>query len=270
MKKLTFNNITKQEFAIISRLSYDRKYNGEKIINVAQIKAYLPKNYKYPLQFIYRLKQKKILRPLKRGLYTFNPIETMPVGMKLPDLAVADVYMEGKEYYVGYLSLFNWYGFSEQLFQDVYVINTGRSFEKYIDNIRFNFIKVKKEFMYGIIEKQIAGGKVRITDKERTMIDLLYWNKAVGGINPAIKTVEEIIKEKKCDIQKFIDYAVKYPRPTIRKIIGVILDKAGISETLTNPLYETIKDTSLTSAKWNKRTGTKNNKWKVIINDTSE
>jgi len=265
MKTLTFNGISKQEMAMYTRLSWNATYNKEKFFTLSKIKQYLPKDYKYARQFVSRLKKKKILYAIKRGIYSINPIESMPNGMGFPELPKADIYMQGKNYYVGYSSLFNWYGFSEQMFQDIYVINNSISSKKVIDNITFHFIKVKKEFMYGIIEKEVAGGKVRITDKERTMIDLLYWCDAVGGIDSAMKIFEETVKEKKCDIQKLIGYAIIYPRPTIRKIIGVILDNAFIDEKLTAPLHETIKNTSLTSAQWNKRTGTKNNKWKVII-----
>jgi predicted transcriptional regulator of viral defense system len=139
------------------------------------------------------------------------------------------------------------------------------SFKKVISGTAFRFIKVKKEFMYGIIEKEIAGGKVLITDKERTMIDLLYWNAAVGGINAAMKIFENIVREKDCDIQKLIEYAVIYPRLTIRKIIGVILDNVFKAEKLTEPLYETIKYSSLGSTRGKQRSGKINNRWRLII-----
>ena len=266
MKNLTLNTtIGKIEFDILTRLSYDRTFNGKNIVKFSDIAAYLPEGYKYTTQFVSRLIKKNILSPIKKGIYTFNPIESMPVGVANFGFAVADAYMDGKDYYVGYSSLFNWYGFSEQMFQDVYVINNSVSSKKIIDNTTFHFIKVKKEFMYGIVAKEVSGGKVKISDKERTMIDLLYWNGAVGGMQQAMKIVEENIKEQKCDVQKFIDYAIKYQRLSIRKIIGVALDNALIDDKLTKPLYETIKNTSLTSAKWDKRNGTKNGKWRVII-----
>ncbi len=65
-----------------------------------------------------------------------------------------------------------------------------------------------------------------------------------------MKELEQTIKYKKCNIEKFIDYTIRFPKLTVRKIIGVILDRAEISETLTRPLYETIKNSSLTSAEY--------------------
>jgi predicted transcriptional regulator of viral defense system len=130
MNNLTFPNISKQEMAICVRLFWDTAYRDEKVFTTNKIKEYLPKDYKYTWQFISRLKKKKILNTIKRGIYTINPLDSLPFGRNLQGMSVADVYMGGREYYVGYSSLFNWYGFSEQIFQDIYVINQSISLKK--------------------------------------------------------------------------------------------------------------------------------------------
>ncbi|MDR0486405.1 MAG: hypothetical protein LBH29_06750 [Elusimicrobiota bacterium] len=262
MQNLSFNTLNKQEISVISMLSWERRFNNKNVFTFSDIKRYLPNDYGYSTQFVSQLIKKNILSPIKKGIYVFNPIENISTGVKLDSFVIADKYMSGKNYYIGYSSLFNWYGFSGQIFQDVYVINQSISLKKIMFNTQFNFVKVKQGFMYGIIEQEISDGKVKITDKERSMIDLLYWNGAVGGIKPAMKIFEKTIRENKCDIEKLVNYAAIYPRPIIRKIIGVILDEIGIK---TDSIYKTIADTSLTSAKWDTRSGSKNNKWKIIL-----
>jgi predicted transcriptional regulator of viral defense system len=183
---------------------------------------------------------------------------------------MGNVFFPNKNYYIGYANMFNYYDFTEQLFQGTFIINTSFAAEKIINNLVYKFIKVKNEYMYGIEEKEMYGGIVRISDMERTMVDLISRSDAVGGIIPASEKIEQAIKCKKCDIEKFIDYSVRFPKLTVRKIIGVILDRAEISETLTNPLYNTIKDSSLTSAEYNSRKGKINKKWRIIINDDTQ
>jgi hypothetical protein len=47
--------------------------------------------------------------------------------------------------------------------------------------------------------------------------------------------------------------------------MGVIFDTAGIDEKLTNPLYETIKNTAVASTIRSIREGKKNKKWGIIV-----
>lgn len=161
--------------------------------------------------------------------------------------------------------MFNSYGLTGQIPQTTFLINTSLSGERIMNGLAYKFIKVKEEYMYGTVEQELSDGtKILVSDKERTMVDFVYkW-----GIVIAKEKIEEVIKKKECDIDKFISYALHFPRVTVRKCIGVILDKAGISEKLTNPLYETIKNTSLTSANYKSFAGNINKKWKIIINDT--
>jgi predicted transcriptional regulator of viral defense system len=112
-----------------------------------------------------------------------------------------------------------------------------------------------------------SGNNVLVSDKERTMVDLIYWCDSVGGIVPAMEIIQNTIKKGQCDLEKFIQYAIKYPRQTVRKIIGVVLEKSKVPDNLTEPLYKTIENSSLTSANYNCRRGTKNKKWGVIIPD---
>jgi predicted transcriptional regulator of viral defense system len=167
--------------------------------------------------------------------------------------------------------MFNFYGFTEQLPQTTFIINTSLSSTKIINNLTYKFIKVKEKFMYGIIEKQMSGGIINISDKERTMMDMIFQCNFVGGLSVAMEKVKTIIKDNDCDIKKLVDYAIKFPVLKVRKTIGIILDEAEIAEEISNPLYESIQNTSLISLNWNlQRTGTVNKKWRAIQNDTSK
>jgi hypothetical protein len=49
------SNFTSNEMAIISKLSFDNR----EIITLSEFQKYMPLDYKYTLQFIYKLKKKK-------------------------------------------------------------------------------------------------------------------------------------------------------------------------------------------------------------------
>jgi len=81
-----------------------------------------------------------------------------------------------------------------------------------------------------------------------------------------LEILERFVKEKKCDIKKLIEYTVRFPKIKTRKRIGLILEKAGVPDSILKPLEKSVKNTSLISFS-NSRKGTKNERWRVIVND---
>ncbi|MDR0823424.1 MAG: hypothetical protein LBN20_06575 [Endomicrobium sp.] len=257
---LTFEGLSKQEMNLVVRLSYYNKYT----VSYDEIKKYLPQDNKYIAQLIYRLKKKKILTPIKRGFYTFNPVNTLAGGRQVNDFNVGNIFFPNKNYYIGYYNMFNAYGLTEQIPQMTFIANTSLSAVKTISGLQFKFIKVKEECLYGLTTNKYNGEEVIVSDKERTMVDFVdYWN-----IKEAQDKIIEIIKNDECDIKKFIGYAEKFPKIKVRKFIGVILEKAGIADEMTKDLCDSVKDSAVISMSKNSRVGETNKKWGVIIDDT--
>jgi hypothetical protein len=65
-KKLIFNALSKQEVGVISRLSF----YGKELTSIEDIKRFLPSDYKYTKQLIYKLKKKRFL-PLLKRVFTY-------------------------------------------------------------------------------------------------------------------------------------------------------------------------------------------------------
>ena len=165
--------------------------------------------------------------------------------------------------------MFNYYGFTEQLFQTLYILNTSISKEKIICRVPCRFVKISEDRLYGLEGVKIENQEILVSSKEKTMIDLLYFNKPVGGIQPATEIFSQIVKRKKCDIQKLVEYATKFPNVTVRKWTGVLLEKAGIAEALLKPLAKSVKNTALSSL-GKSRKGKLSKKWKAIINASQQ
>jgi predicted transcriptional regulator of viral defense system len=251
-----FYNLNQREVKFISWLTYDKV----KIISYQDIDKYLPKNYKYKNRFISNLIKKKIFIPIKKGIYMFVPIEALSMGTMINPYLLPKIYYPKMNYYVGYANMFNHYGLTEQIPQITYVINTAVSGKKTISKFQFQFIKVKKEYMYGLEELSTPDGKVIVSDKERTMIDFIdKWN-----FKDAKEKISDILINKQCDIKKFIDYAIRFPKAKTRKLAGLILDYSGIAERLLKPLCDSVKDTALISTLKSSRKGSINDKWGVI------
>lgn len=251
------------ETNIVARLTYEKK-TIVTVNDLDQLFKLTPENRK---QIVFRLKKKKILAPIKRGVYVFSPLEAGPEGTRVNELLIPPLFFSKKNYYVGYSTMFNYFSFTEQLFQTVYVLNTSMRMERIICGISYKFIRIPENRMYGLEIIKIKDADVNISSRERTLIDLLYFNKPVGGITSAVEIFTEIVKNKQCDIKKVIEYAASFSNITTRKRIGLILEKLGSSDDMLRPLIKSVKKTAVSSLNGTRK-GTLNKKWRVIVNDS--
>lgn len=263
--KNTFKILGPIETNIVARLTYEKKT----IVTTEDFGRLFNLSPNDRKQLVFRLKNKNILTPIKRGIYVFSPLEAGPEGTGVDELLIPPLFFPMKNYYVGYSTMFNYYDFTEQLFQTVYVLNTTKRMKKIICGLAYKFIRIPKNRMYGIEKIKVKDTEINISSKERTLIDLLYFNKPVGGINTAVEIFTEIVKNNKCDINKLIEYATIFPNITTRKRIGVILAGLGITEDLLKPLVKSVKKTAVSSFNGSRK-GTLNKKWRVIVNDSQK
>lgn len=253
------------ETNIVARLTYEKKT----IVTIEYLDRLFDLSPADRKQIVFRLKKKKILTAVKRGAYAFSPLEAGPEGTGIDELLIPPLFFPKKNYYVGYSTLFNYYGFTEQLFQTVYVLNTTIRAEKIICGIFYKFIRIPESRFYGLETIKVKDADAIISSKERTLIDLIYFNKPVGGIKTAGAVLKKIVMEKKCDIKKLVGYAVRFPNIKTRKRIGLILEELNLADAVLKPLVNSVKNTAVTTFTGSRK-GTLNKKWRVIVNDSQE
>ncbi|MBE3095259.1 MAG: hypothetical protein IMZ52_09535, partial [Actinobacteria bacterium] len=162
-------------------------------------------------------------------------------------------------------SMYNYWGFTEQIPQKVTILNTEINRMRKIGKISFRAMKISSKKMYGIKKIRIDEEYVSISDKERSLVDFI--SKPIGSWG----NVQEIINEqiKKIDMKKFVRYLNKFPVIAVRKRAGFMLERAGIpSEELCRLKLSIGRDNSY--APFNpfikSRKGVVNQDWKVILN----
>ncbi len=263
VNKKTFSYLGQIETELIARLVYE----NTEIVTAEEIDGFLPADFQYRKQLVFKLKKKNILIPIKRGVYIFVPLESVPTGRRVSEFVIPGVYFPEGNYYIGYSTMFNYYNFIEQQFQTVYVINTRLSKEKTIAGILYKFVKVSDAQMYGKEKKDIRGVEVWISSKEKTLVDLIYFNKPVGGLVPAGEILMHCVQEQRCAVKVLIDYSTRFPNIKTRKYIGYVLERCGVSDLLLKPLAKSVEETSIVSFT-DSRKGTVLKKWRVIVNDS--
>jgi len=71
----------------------------------------------------------------------------------------------------------------------MYILNTSLQREKVVGGIRFKMIKVSSRKMYGLKKLKIKNTEVIISDRERTLVDLIYFPQPVGGLIQAFDSI---------------------------------------------------------------------------------
>ena len=217
-KDMGYKSISKDELELISRA----EFTGEKVLT-GEYAATVFGDKKKAAKTLYRLSKKGRLIQIQRGRYFIVPIRA-PKQLWMPNEYIAAKYWMGNTpYYIGYFTMYNYWGFTEQIPQILFVLNTAKSLEKTIGVLRFKAVKISMDKYYGIQELKIDGEKVNISDKERTLVDFVY--------NPlgSFDNLKEVLisNAPKIDMEKFAEYLVKYPEMAVRKRAGYILEKAG-------------------------------------------
>ncbi|MFC1512751.1 hypothetical protein ACFL4S_01755 [bacterium] len=252
-----------KEMEVISRLAYEKiTIITRKRLDEMFGDRFLTK------QIIYQLKKKGILKSINKGIYYYSPLEAGPAGKNINEFLIPSILFPKQNYYLAFGTMYNYYGFTDQIFQTFYILNTSIQRERVIDNTTFKLLKIQKNRLYGLTRIKIQVAEVIVSDYERTLVDLIYFPDPVGGLRQAFGIFKREIEKKKVDMKKLIKYTVLFPNLATRKRVGFILDSCGMIDDILKPLLRNIKNASLTTLYGSKsRRGNINKKWKVIIDD---
>ncbi|MCK5612562.1 hypothetical protein KAR91_62400 [Candidatus Pacearchaeota archaeon] len=252
--------ITPKEAEVIARLTYEKI----SVITIAQFDELFNFQPAIRSRLIYRLAKKGILTPIKRGIYIFSPLESGPSGRNINEFLVPSLLFPKGNYYIGYGTMFNYYSFTDQIYQEMNIVNTTRQKKRAIGGLLFKMIKVSPKRMYGFEKIKIKNSEVIVSDKERTLVDMVYYPAPVGGLQKAFEIIKDIIKRKAINRKKFIRYACLFPIASARKRIGFILEESGIKSSELKDLRKSINTKSLIPLCGKSRKGKINKSWGII------
>ena len=118
--------------------------------------------------------------------------------------------------YVSHHSAFEYYGISDQVFYDVYVSSEMRFHDFVFDGYTYHFVKSKMQ--QGVTTPQFGGG-VKVTDKERTILDSIKDMNLIAGLEETITCISSVAD---VDEAKLLDYLEIYGDPFLYQKMGFI------------------------------------------------
>jgi predicted transcriptional regulator of viral defense system len=118
--------------------------------------------------------------------------------------------------YVSHHSAFEYYGISDQVFYDVYVSSEMRFHDFVFDGYTYHF--VKSQMQQGVTSPQFGGG-VKVTDKERTILDSIKDTNLIAWLEETITCISSVAH---VDEAKLLDYLEIYGNPFLYQKMGFI------------------------------------------------
>lgn len=263
MKKISakYKSLSKDELYLISRIEYEKK----RLVTTEYVRKIFG-DTKKAANILNRLTRKGRFIQIEKGKYILVPIKAPNQLWSPNEFITAKLWMGEIPYYIGYFTMYNYWGFTEQVPQTVFVLNTKKSLTKIISGVRYKAVKIDKRKCYGIKEIKIEDETVRISDKERTLVDFIY--NPIGSFEDVKKVLDDRLGQ--INMSRFIKYLISFPVVSVRKRAGYILEQLNCRNSYLEKIQKTIgskKTYSLLNASKPCRKGKINKDWRIIVNE---
>ena len=171
-----------------------------------------------------RLLKENMVLKIRNGLYTCVSGENGgPVANRFQ---VASAITPSS--YVSHHTAFEYYGTVDQVFYEVYVGSETRFHDFEFDGYTYHY--VKGQMKDGIVSPEFSGG-VRITDKERTIVDSIKDLNRIAGLEEVLSCVVSV---NSIDEKKMLKYLAEYDSAFLYQKTGYIFSEyqaeLGISD----------------------------------------
>ena len=215
-------------------------------------------NEKTTDSFLWRSLKKEYIKRIKHNYYVVTDIVNDSSLCNKYEIATK----LNKDNYVAYHSALEYYGYNNQVFNEIIYCGKKRTKDFEFDSISYHFVESKCD-----LQIQENYDRVRITSLERTMVDCIDRMDLAGGIEEMYRAFDCIgrVDEKKIiEILDFYDKKILYQRAGF--IFETFNNKLHISDSILNYIHSKIGSSKcyLISSKKMKNTML-DKKWNVCI-----
>jgi len=143
----------------------------------------------------------------------------------------------------------------------IFVATRKRIKDREILGMSFKFVHISEKKFFGFNDVLISNASVKISDKEKTIVDCLDKPKYCGGIGEIVKAI--FFAKEEIDLKKLTDHALKTGNNAVMKRLGFIVDYLGLDSTdiecKISDSYSILDPTKGKNRRYN-------SKWKLLIN----
>jgi len=206
------------------KLMFALEQEKSQVFTMAQARRMLGTSDASVKNVLKRLKRKRRVMLLQKGVYMFAPLRSGEEGLWTENAFSVVPYLVGTgEYYLGFAAAMNYWGMTEQLPVTAYVALTKQ--KQSLNAVQTKFVFVKKKRLGDFVKVPFAGTQVNISSMEQTILDALAFPKYCAGIESAAKAIW--YTRDKIDWQKLLSLA-KNEKSVVKRRLGYLLELLGL------------------------------------------
>lgn len=228
-----------------------------------------PNQFKYQA---YRLAGKKLIKRITNDFFMIVSPEYRHIG-SLPSHWIINSLMKhlDQEYYIGLLSAASLFGATEQQPMTFQVITNKTTKPVHLERISIEFHTFKYCSLAQKTTLSTPTGYVKISTKEQTMLDLIRFYDDSGYLSNVASVIKSLAPE--CNSEKLtVALAHERTKPILQRL-GYILEITHffeLAQLVENELAKRKIAYVLLRPDFENKTGKKNSRWKLTLNDTLE
>jgi len=257
---------------------FDLQKKGRMTFSNEEVKKQLPSHTTRAIELaLNRLIAQQKIVPVLKGFYAIIPVEYASWAM-VPPTMYLDALMRHlkRPYYLALLSAAEFHGAAHQRSQQYSVITVLPSLrDTNKRNIKINFTSTRKEIPQNWLKSfKTQTGYIQVSKPELTAVDLITFQKEIGGLNRActvLSELMEVVKFGKLD-KTFFDYV---PTASIQRL-GYLLENELEQPKQADILYSKAKTHGCKFQKIPLKSGKTatdceiDSKWKIVVNEYIE
>ncbi len=199
---------------------YSELYS-ERVVTTEDVRKTLEKDKMAP-EHITNLRKKGFFKRIRKGLYAIAPPDMVNQDDIKPDKFLLASKIK-EEYYISHHSALELHGLAQTIHNRVYITSktTGRSFT--YSGIDYKIITSK--YFFGFERSNHLNSTVRVSDKEKTILDCIRTPKYAGGWEELMKSLERI---PSIDKETLLKYLQKIDEKSLYQKGGFILENIGL------------------------------------------
>ena len=190
---------------------------------------------------------------LKKGLYlVVTDISTLGFA-DVSELVIA--HSLNPDSYISFEGALQHHGMFDQMLARIEAVTTGATKTYQVLQTTYSFSSIKAELFFGFTVEIINKQKVNVAEKEKAILDLLYFRSSAYATSLVMEKLKEY--QDQFDFKKLTDYSIRYSLGMVRKT-GFLLDQLGVnnmelflhSQKRKNSYTRLTQDATQFNAKW--------------------
>jgi predicted transcriptional regulator of viral defense system len=179
------------------------------------------------------------LKRVGRGIYAPIPLDALTTEQVLKDPWVLVPALFAPGYIGGWTAAEHW-DLTEQLFRSIFVF-TARSFRKKeltVQGASFTLTRVSEDALFGTSTLWRGQARVPISDKHRTIVDMLADPATGGGIRHVDQCLQNYLRDPQASADTLIRYGEKLGNGAVFKRLGFLISQQPEHEALAQACRE--------------------------------